>query len=220
MTDSGTYRSRRRLVVAAAVLVGAVMMLVVMEWGAWLGVRDAAGPGADDMAPFPTMRPEPAPASTAAESGTPGVTGGPTPVRAFGVAPIPPPQPEGQRSPLADRLNDPSRTARDDVTIVAELLANYLGVFRKLPVGTNAEITAALAGDNPRGLVPLPPDNAAISAGGELVDRWGTPYFFHHVSRDLMEIRAAGPDRRHFTADDIVWPEAENATIAQAPSVP
>jgi hypothetical protein len=37
---------------------------------------------------------------------------------------------------------------------------------------------------------------------GELVDRWGTPYFFHQLSRDHMEIRSAGPDKVMWTQDD------------------
>jgi hypothetical protein len=35
-----------------------------------------------------------------------------------------------------------------------------------------------------------------------MCDRWGTPYFFHQVSKTEMEIRSAGPDRRMWTGDD------------------
>lgn len=39
-------------------------------------------------------------------------------------------------------------------------------------------------------------------SGGEPLDRGGTPYFFHNISRDIMDISSAGPDhssypRRH-----------------------
>ena len=39
---------------------------------------------------------------------------------------------------------------------------------------------------------------------GELVDRWGTPYFFHSVSAEKMEIVSAGPDKELWTDDDVV----------------
>jgi len=182
------------LLVAIAVFVGALILLIAVEWGAWVGMRSSR---ADSPAAPPAGEPLP----------NPGITGGPTATRAFGASPLPPPQPEGPRSPLADRLNDPARTAGDDVAAVADILTNYLETMKALPVGTTSEITAALAGDNGRAHAPLPPDHAAISPGGELLDRWGTPYFFHQVSRDFMEIRSAGGDRRLFTPDDVVWPE-------------
>lgn len=215
-TTNPESRRRLRLIIAMAVLVGAILLLIVTEWAALSVLRASSSPS-------PTPEPVevttllPLPPAAASNSG---VTGGPTAVRAFNAPAIPPPLPDGARSPLADRLNAPDRNARSDVAIVAELFANYLEIFRKLPVGTNPEITAALAGDNARALAPLPADHAAINAAGELVDRWGTPYFFHHVSREIMEIRAAGPDRRHFTGDDTVWPEpvehAAPGALAQA----
>ena len=182
-----------------------MILLLATEWGSISGLKADPAPASRSSptkaGPKPTA-PENANAPT-------GLSGGPTPVRAFGAPQIPPPNPEGVRSKLADGLNSAGKTAQDDVAIVAELFANYVEVFRKHPVGANPEITAALAGDNVRGLAPLPPDHPAVNRAGELVDRWGTPYFFHHVSREIMEIRSAGPDHRHFTADDLVWPKTE-----------
>ena len=43
-----------------------------------------------------------------------------------------------------------------------------------------------------------------INARGELIDNWGTPFFFHQVSGTEMEIRSAGPDMKMWTADDLV----------------
>ena len=71
------------------------------------------------------------------------------------------------------------------------------------PVGTNAEITAVLAGNNKLQLALIPADHPAINRStGELLDRWGTPFFFHAESGSRMEIRSAGPDKKHHTADD------------------
>lgn len=139
-----------------------------------------------------------------------GILTGPTPVRAFEATRVAPPQIADQRSPLADKLNAPNGTAQQDVAIVGDVLDAYFTIFRRLPVGTNAEITAALAGDNVQGLAPIPADHPAINEHGELVDRWGTRFFFHQVSSNLMEVQSAGPDGRHFTDDDISWPESKD----------
>jgi hypothetical protein len=45
--------------------------------------------------------------------------------------------------------------------------------------------------------------HARINARGELIDRFGTPYDFHPVSSELLEIRSAGPDKILETADDV-----------------
>ncbi len=72
------------------------------------------------------------------------------------------------------------------------------------PVGTNAEIVKALTGGNAKGATYLPPDQQRLNANGELIDRWGTPYFFHQNSATEMEVRSAGPDMTLFTSDDII----------------
>jgi hypothetical protein len=43
-----------------------------------------------------------------------------------------------------------------------------------------------------------------INENGELVDPWGTPYFFHQLSGTEMEIHSAGPDKIMWTRDDLV----------------
>jgi hypothetical protein len=43
-----------------------------------------------------------------------------------------------------------------------------------------------------------------INKHGELVDPWGTAYFFHQLSGKETEIRSAGPDKILWTADDLV----------------
>ena len=81
----------------------------------------------------------------------------------------------------------------------------YSSRFGANPVGTNPEITAALNGKNPKGVVFLNPDDGLrINDKGELVDNWGTPFFFHQLSGTEMEIHSAGPDRKMWTDDDLV----------------
>ena len=81
----------------------------------------------------------------------------------------------------------------------------YGATFGGNPVGTNAEITRALNGNNPthsRFLDGIP--GAQVDANGSLIDQWGTPYFFHQLSATDMEVRSAGPDRIMWTSDDII----------------
>ena len=72
------------------------------------------------------------------------------------------------------------------------------------PTGTNAEIMKGVMGGNPANAVLGPPEGQQINEQGELIDRWGTPYFFHQLTAEQMEIRSAGPDRKMWTTDDVV----------------
>jgi len=110
------------------------------------------------------------------------------------------------RSELADGLGAPSGDARADLRIVDQVFIAYRSALHTgNPTGENAEITAALAGRNKLGFAFIPPDNPAINSKGELCDRWGTPYFFHQLSGERMEIRSAGPDRTLWTEDDVIF---------------
>jgi hypothetical protein len=70
------------------------------------------------------------------------------------------------------------------------------------PLGTNDEITHALMDRDTLGDSAIPASHPAI-VSGQLVDRWGSPWHFHQLSADVMEVRSAGPDRRLFTTDDV-----------------
>jgi hypothetical protein len=82
---------------------------------------------------------------------------------------------------------------------------SYQSMFGGNPVGTNPEITAALNGGNPKQTQFIRDDyGMRINASGELIDPWGTPYFFHQLSGTEMEIHSAGPDKVMWTRDDLV----------------
>ena len=83
-------------------------------------------------------------------------------------------------------------------------------------MGENSEITAALKGRNKLGFAFIPVDCPAINRKGELCDRWGTPYFFHQLSGEQMEIRSAGPDRKLWTPGDEVLPPSVSEKVARA----
>jgi hypothetical protein len=109
--------------------------------------------------------------------------------------------------PIASPLNAPDSTIARDLDIVSQIFEAWLSNFPREgnPVGENAEITAALMGDNRLGLALIPKGHRALNERGELCDRWGTPFRFHQLSGTKMEVRSAGPDRRFATPDDAVW---------------
>lgn len=84
-------------------------------------------------------------------------------------------------------------------------IRDYGSMFGGNPVGTNPEITAALNGKNPKQAKFLRAESGMrINGSGELVDPWGTPFFFHQLSGTETEIHSAGPDKKMWTEDDIV----------------
>lgn len=107
-------------------------------------------------------------------------------------------------SPIADNLNATASTGAQDLAVVYQLLDRYREIYGAFPTGEdNATIVNALTGNNPRRLAFLDRTHPAISARGELIDRWQTPLFFHLESRDAVEIRSAGPDREMYSSDDL-----------------
>ena len=117
--------------------------------------------------------------------------------------------PDESPSP-ADTLNAPGGTIRRDLEILQETFATWQTNFPRTgnPVGENSEITAALLGDNRLRFALLRRGHPAVNRDGELCDRWGTPFRFHQLSGEQIEIRSAGPDRKFGTADDAFSPEA------------
>ena len=110
------------------------------------------------------------------------------------AAVLPPPPPEGAGGRVVSR----------DFEKIKLMLRDYRTLMGENPVGTNAEIMKAITGANQKGAKLGPPDGMSLNNFGELVDPWGTPFFFHQVSGTQMEIRSAGQDRKMWTADDIV----------------
>jgi hypothetical protein len=174
---------RLRLALVAAVFLGLATVLFLR--------RPAPGP------PAASSVPPPVPGASASAT-----LGNPPPAADPRTAPAP------AGSAIADALNAPAGTLRRDLEILDELFGAFHTNFPRLgnPVGENAEITAALTGENPAHFVFLSPRHRALNTRGELCDRWGTPFRFHQLSGTQMEIRSAGPDRKFATPDDAVFP--------------
>lgn len=98
----------------------------------------------------------------------------------------------------------PDPAAAHRLEQVAFVIRDYRNAHSQNPTGTNAEITAALLGNNPRQIRFEVPEGSSVNPAGELCDGWGSPYFFHQLSGTVLEIRSAGPDRTLWTADDLL----------------
>lgn len=116
-----------------------------------------------------------------------------------------------RETPAAEPAPEPEVLSPADVQKVRDAIDNLELTLRDFgtalggnPVGTNAEITAALLGDNAKQVKLELPAGSSLNASGELCDPWGTPWFFHQLSRTKTELRSAGPDRKLYTDDDFV----------------
>jgi hypothetical protein len=146
--------------------------------------------------PEPAASVAQAPASRLPEAGPLPAPNPPSPRR---QSPAAPPLPASQRPAAA-----PPEPAQAVVDSLALNIRQYQLRFGGNPVGTNAEIVRELTGGNQKGATYLPSGLKRLNDQGELIDEWGTPYFFHQESSERMEIRSAGSDRVLWTADDIV----------------
>jgi hypothetical protein len=198
-----------RKIVAAALLVCVLAALVL-----YLRAR----PTRNSVAPSPaterqtlnprTAQPAPARATLVPSAATTSVSAGgsaPAPPQSASSDPTPRPGVAANLlfgGPESPPVNLPAETVLENVR---GTIRNYGSMFDGNPVGTNPEITAALNGDNPKGVHFLDPEKGMrVDSKGELVDPWGTPFFFHQLSGTETEIRSAGPDKQMWTGDDLV----------------
>lgn len=105
-----------------------------------------------------------------------------------------------------ERLLAADGSPREDLAALNDLVVGYLqsglGAGRRT-IGFNEDLVPALTDTAALGEAALPTGHPAIR-DGKLIDRWGTPWQVHPVASDKIELRSAGPDRRLYTADDLV----------------
>lgn len=95
-----------------------------------------------------------------------------------------------------------------DLVCLNNLIFEFTTNFKEpdsLPTTGNADIVRALQGDNSDNLVFIESDFEFINEKGEIVDRWGTPLYFHFINANAPSIRSAGIDKQHWTEDDIEY---------------
>ncbi len=207
------------------VWIGAAIALAVVIVAVSVPNKPSSPPpkeGRGATAPPPSSRPSvsttprvadaptvPPPATPSAPSGNASPPTAPSvvvsPVPAPTIAPdrvLPPPANAGDALPSPPRIV-PRNEAVQAVDNVHFALRDYRSALGENPEGSNEEITKALLGDNLKQVRVNMPEGSQVSKGGELCDPWGTPYFFHQLSKQKMEIRSAGPDLKMWTNDDI-----------------
>jgi hypothetical protein len=159
-----------------------------------LSALSNVAPGPATNIPAPPVAFHPAPATEAGESQPGPVT--------------PPPPTAAISSPVVQAMTAPNPDDPRPAALlenVRNAVIQYGSMFGGNPVGNNTEITKALNGGNPKQVNFIKPEAGMhINGNGELVDSWGTPFFFHQLSGTEMEIRSAGPDRMMWTSDDLV----------------
>jgi hypothetical protein len=168
-----------------------VLLLAAVAWWFWPPQRGApVAPVPNPAAARAALGPGSAPLPAHANPNSPAPEGP-------GIADAP--------SQLADELNSPATDIHADLRLLDGIFVRYRAATHgQNPVGDNVDITAVLTGRNALGFAFIPKDHPAINADGELCDRWGTPFFFHQLSGEEMEIRSAGPDHKLWTDDDQV----------------
>jgi hypothetical protein len=106
-------------------------------------------------------------------------------------------------------LHDYAKTnfpPENDLTLMAHLMDNFTLLVKSAfdrPLSTNEDWAAMFRGFNPAHERFLPDNHVALNVRGQLVDRWGTPLFFHALGGRRFDIRSAGPDGKLWTEDDI-----------------
>lgn len=190
-------RARIWIVVAAVVLVALAF---------WFGNRQGTEPVPSIP---PTGQPAARPAGGTTLSPVPAAqSAAPTQPVPGGTAPQPAgtPPAAGAKAPLvAPRgVTEAERPEKIEADSIALNIRHYGQRFGGNPIGTNAEIVKQMMGDNEKRATYLPAELQRLNPQGELIDGWGTPYFFHQLTSQQMEVRSAGPDRQLWTPDDIV----------------
>jgi hypothetical protein len=105
---------------------------------------------------------------------------------------------------LARQLHSKDIPAEEDIQILNAILGYYRMMNKSNPVaGENFEVINSLMGKNKHNVVVFPMNHPDIDTDGNLLDRWGTPYFFHAISATLLDIQSAGPDRHRGSSDDL-----------------
>ena len=95
---------------------------------------------------------------------------------------------------------------QNDLTLMSRLMGNSLLLLKSaanLPLSANEDWAALFRGQNAAHERFLPDTSVALNTQGQLIDRWGTPLFFHALGNRRHELRSAGPDGKLWTDDDI-----------------
>jgi hypothetical protein len=95
---------------------------------------------------------------------------------------------------------------QNDLQLMSRLMENALLLLKSAgnrPLSANEDWAALFLGANAAKERFLAESHPALNAQRQLIDRWGTPLFFHSLGSGRIDIRSAGPDSILWTSDDI-----------------
>lgn len=108
---------------------------------------------------------------------------------------------------LLEGYGDPSTPPIEDLRKLHRVVTGYFSVIKDashFPIGGNADLAAALMGQNPNREVFVRPGHPVFSPGGLLTDRWQSPIIVHPEAWMQLELRSPGPDRIPYNGDDLI----------------
>lgn len=117
------------------------------------------------------------------------------------------PRPQTAAESLLAGYANPASPPLEDLKKIHRVVTGYFSVVKdssRHPIGGNADLAAALRGENPNRETFVPANHPIFSADGLILDRWGSPLVVHPRAWRELELRSAGPDRRPYTDDDLV----------------
>jgi hypothetical protein len=122
------------------------------------------------------------------------------------------PEPKIPTSPTAaeallEGYGDPANPPIEDLRKVHRVTMGYFSIVKdpgRFPIGGNADLAAALRGENANREVFVREGNAVFTKEGLLKDRWGNPLIVHPEGWRQLELRSAGPDGIGYNEDDVV----------------
>jgi len=101
---------------------------------------------------------------------------------------------------------DTNRPPENDLTLMSHLMENFALLLKSAanrPLSANEDWAEALRGQNAAHERFLPDQHIAFNESGQIVDRWGTPLFFHALGGGRYQLHSAGPDKKLWTDDDL-----------------
>ena len=123
---------------------------------------------------------------------------------------LPPPPPSHKPPPpprLLEGYADPATPPIEDLKKIRRVITGYFTVVKdtsRFPIGGNADLSAALRGENPNRETYLPEGHPVFSEDGLLIDRWKSALVVHPEAWGQIELRSPGPDKISYTEDDLV----------------
>ena len=117
------------------------------------------------------------------------------------------PTPPTAAESLLEGYGDAATPPIEDLRKVHRVTTGYFSLIKdpsRFPIGGNADLAAALRGENANREVFVRRDHAIFTADGLLKDRWGRPLIVHPEGWRRLELRSAGPDGTAYNDDDVV----------------